>query len=86
MKVPHYAGFIDEDRLETSSSFLTVDANVSRAFFPLDDVHAWTLTLGVRNLTDEFQEDLDQGPFRDAAYVYGPRFPRAVHASLKVNW
>ena len=30
MKVPHYAGFIEEDRLETTGSFVTLDVNVTR--------------------------------------------------------
>lgn len=80
MKIPHYAGFIDEDRLETTSSFLTWDASVSRAF------GAFSLTLGVKNLTDEYQDDLDQGPDRDAGYIYGPRLPRTYFASAKYTF
>ena len=77
MKVPHYAGFIEEDRLETTDSFLTVDLNVARRFDLGDNLVA-KFTIGVKNITDEYQEDLDQGPNRDSAYVYGPRFPRSL--------
>ncbi|PIE01624.1 MAG: hypothetical protein CSA81_10705 [Acidobacteria bacterium] len=38
------------------------------------------LTAGVKNLTDEFQEDFNQGAYRDSACVYSPRFPRSVYA------
>ena len=31
------------------------------------------------------QDDLDQGPLRDSAYVYGPRAPRTVLVSLRVG-
>jgi outer membrane receptor for ferrienterochelin and colicins len=81
MLVPHYAGYIPADRLESSESFLTWDVSVSREF----DVGKNKLTVlaGVKNLTDEYQGDLDRGPDRDAGYVYGPRFPRTIYASLK---
>jgi outer membrane receptor for ferrienterochelin and colicins len=82
--VPHYAGVIDEKRLETSPSFVTWDAGVSR------ELGAWgartvTLTLNGRNLTNAYQADLDQGPLRDAAYVYGPRFPRSIAVGLRFS-
>jgi outer membrane receptor for ferrienterochelin and colicins len=86
MKVPHYAGFIPESRLETTSPFTTLDASLSRSFrLPGEDSRIM-VTVGAKNLTDSFQKDLDQGPFRDAGYVYGPRFPRTVYTSLKVGF
>jgi len=83
MLAPHFAGAIPEDRLERTPAFVQVDASVSRRVsngaIPL------SLTLAVRNLTDTYQRDLDQGPLRDSAYVYGPRFPRSVVLSLRVG-
>jgi outer membrane receptor for ferrienterochelin and colicins len=79
-KVPHYAGWIDEDRLETTRAFWVLDLSLSRRL-PLGD-DSLTVTLGVRNLTDAYQEDLDQGPERDTTYIYGPRYPRTFFASL----
>lgn len=83
MKAPHYAGYIDEDRLETTSSFVTFDVGVSRRF-PLgpNAFPAISASFTVKNVTDEYQEDLDQGPDRDSGYVYGPRFPRTMHLSV----
>lgn len=80
MDVPHYAGFIDEDVLEATDTFLTWDASLSRR------VAGVRWTLGVKNITDEYQEDLDQGPDRDAGYVYGPRMPRAIYLSAKAEF
>jgi outer membrane receptor for ferrienterochelin and colicins len=80
MKVPHYAGFIDEDRLETTESFLTWDVSLSRRIAGV----RWTA--GVKNLTDEFQSDLDKGPDRDAGYIYGPRNPRTFFLSAKAEF
>lgn len=87
MKVPHYAGYIEEDVLEITDSFLTFDASVSRAFDLCEGAHtSLVLTLGMKNITDEYQEDLDMGPDRDAGYVYGPRFPRTFYTSVKFEF
>ena len=32
--------------------------------------------VAVKNFFDEFQSDIDAGPFRDSVYVYGPMPPR----------
>jgi len=84
MLAPHRAGYIAEDRLEVTPSFLTWDVGLSRQF-ALGGDHRITGTLAVRNLTDRYQRDLDRGPFRDAGYVYGPRFPRNVVVGVKVD-
>jgi len=81
MVAPHYAGFIDEDRLDTTPAFLELDLNLSRDFEIAG--RTLTLTLGAKNLTDEYQEDLDQGPDRDSYYVYGPRLPRSYQAGVR---
>ncbi len=78
MQVPHYAGYIAEDRLDESDSFITIDANVSKSFDLGSKGTKFVLSAGGKNLTDEYQDDLDQGMDRDAGYVYGPRFPRTL--------
>ncbi len=84
MSVPHYAGYIDEDRLETTDSFYVFDAFVNK---PLDwGRRLLSLTFGVRNLTNAFQPDLDRGPLRDSNYVYGPRFPRSVRFGVSATF
>ncbi|MCY3968683.1 MAG: TonB-dependent receptor [Acidobacteria bacterium] len=84
MVAPHYAGYISEDRLELTPSFLAVDVGVSRRFV-LGGDRGIVGTFAVKNLTDEYQQDLDRGPLRDAGYVYGPRFPRSVVVGVKVD-
>jgi outer membrane receptor for ferrienterochelin and colicins len=85
MAVPHFAGVIAHNRLERSPSFVTLDASVSRT---LGDWSGRTVTLTIngRNLTNAYQEDLDQGPLRDAAYVYGPRFPRSIAVGIRAEF
>jgi outer membrane receptor for ferrienterochelin and colicins len=85
MRAPHYAGFIDHDRLETTPSFVTADASVAYPLF-VAGTRRLTLTVVGKNLTNAFQKDVDQGPLRDASYVYGPRFPRAFSVGLRVEF
>lgn len=84
MEVPHYAGDIPVDRLETSPSFFTVDLALSREF-EVGDADM-TLTAGVKNLFDDYQDDLDSGPNRDSGYVYGPRYPRMFHVGCRFTF
>jgi outer membrane receptor for ferrienterochelin and colicins len=85
MKAPHFAGFIDHDRLETTPSFVTLDAGVAYPLYAAG-TRRFTLTVAGRNLTNAFQPDPDQGPLRDANYVYGPRFPRAFSVGLRAEF
>ena len=85
MRAPHYAGYIDVDRLETTPLFATVDASFARPVMAAGD-RRLVLTVTGRNLTNAFQDDLDEGPFRDSAFVYGPRFPRSISAGLRVEF
>ena len=84
MLAPHYAGYIETDRLERTPSFVTADATVSRGF-EMGGAQV-VLSLTARNLTDRYQPDLDRGPLRDAAYVYGPRFPRSLALGMRVGF
>lgn len=83
MLAPHFAGYISEDRLETTTSFL--DANLKAAYdFKLNGINL-QLSGGVKNIFNSYQKDLDIGPLRDAGYVYGPSIPRTVFVSLKFS-
>ncbi|MYF04153.1 MAG: TonB-dependent receptor [Holophagales bacterium] len=84
LAAPHYAGYIAEDRLELTPGFLAVDVGVSRRFVLRGD-RSIVGMFALKNLTDEYQQDLDRGPLRDAGYVYGPRFPRSVVVGVKVD-
>ena len=75
MQAPHFAGFIEADRLEATPSFVTFDLN-ARWRVPLGGEREVSIVLGGKNVTNDYQEDLDRGPLRDSSYVYGPRFPR----------
>ena len=64
------------ETIEDSPNFFVVDFGISKSFAISDDVE-FTLRLGVNNIFDEYQDDLEVGAARDSVYVYGPRFPRS---------
>src|SRR5690606_12357763 len=64
--------------------FLVIDAAVAKHLRWGE--REWLWLLGVRNLTDDRQSDLESGAGRDSDYVYGPRTPRTWFSSLKVEW
>jgi len=43
----------------------------------------WEIFAGVKNILNQFQDDLDKGYGRDAGYVYGPSLPRTIYVGLK---
>jgi outer membrane receptor for ferrienterochelin and colicins len=85
MAAPHYAGYVDVDRLEVTPSFVVFDAAIARTF-RIGDGPRLTFGVTARNFTNAYQPDLDRGPLRDSAYVYGPRFPRTIGASIRVEY
>ena len=42
-----------------------------------------TISLGVKNMFNSFQDDFDSSPTRDSDYVYGPGTPRTFFIGLK---
>ncbi len=85
MKAPHYAGYIDGDRLETTSPFLVINLKVHRPI-NITESCALSLSLGTYNLLDSYQEDLDKGEDRDSGYVYGPAKPRSFYAGIEFSF
>ena len=84
MKVPHIAGYIAENRLETTKGLVDIGLNTSYQinvsnFFPLE------VSCGVKNLFNQYQNDFDKGALRDSNYIYGPALPRTVFVGLKVK-
>ncbi|MDP2187539.1 MAG: TonB-dependent receptor [Sphingobacteriaceae bacterium] len=43
-------------------------------------------SVGIQNLFNSFQRDLDTGPDRDAGYVYGPMRPRTLLLSIRLAY
>lgn len=85
MDIPHYAGYVPEDRLDRSKRSTILDAGFTYNL-PFVSENRMALTIGVKNLTNSYQDDLDQGPDRDAGYIWGPRFPRTFSIGLKTSF
>ena len=85
MKAPHYAGYIEEDRLETTHSFWVMNAKLhKRIHFAQNS--AVNVFFGIFNLLDSYQKDLDVGADRDSGYVYGPAKPRSIYAGIEFSF
>jgi outer membrane receptor for ferrienterochelin and colicins len=61
--------------LEESDHFFQTDAGIA-CKLPLNNGLNMKLNFSVKNILNAYQDDLDQGPDRDPAYVYGPTRPR----------
>ncbi len=85
MLVPHYAGYIPTDRLENTNRFCVFNAVVSRTF-EVGEKSRMRLYLNVQNVGDAYQKDLDRGPNRDSAYVYGPAEMRRAVLGLTIEF
>jgi outer membrane receptor for ferrienterochelin and colicins len=76
--VPHEG----EGVLKESDSSLEIDLGLTLCIPIITDVNG-KLNVGVKNLTNAYQQDLDIGAERDPAYVYGPKRPRAIYAGFE---
>jgi outer membrane receptor for ferrienterochelin and colicins len=85
MKAPHFAGYIDEDRLETTQPFWVVNARLLKSV-ALTESCKINIFIGVFNIFNSYQKDLDKGVDRDSGYVYGPAKPRSFYAGFEFSF
>ena len=83
MIVPHYAGFIEQDRMEKTPAFFDLNVKFNYTFVLHDHIKLQVNT-GVQNILNHFQTDLDRGEFRDSGYFYGPAQPRTFFVGFKI--
>ena len=85
MLMQHLAGYISEDREETTPDFF--DLNMKVAYdFPLYKSVTLQLNAGVQNIFEAYQSDFDQGKERDSKYIYGPGTPRSYFVGCKISY
>lgn len=83
MLVQHLAGYIAEDRNETTPDFF--DLNIKFAYdIPVTKQLNLQVNGGVQNIFNSYQRDFDKGAARDAGYVYGPGLPRGYFVGCKL--
>ena len=85
MLVQHLQGYIPEDREEKTPDFF--DMNIKVAYdIPVFKSVTLQVNAGVQNIFNSYQKDFDQGPARDAGYIYGPSIPRSYFVGCKINY
>jgi outer membrane receptor for ferrienterochelin and colicins len=84
MIVPHYAGWIEKDRMETTPHFFDLNFKAGYTFILHDHINL-QVNAGVQNIFNSFQKDLDKGEFRDSGYFYGPTQPRTFFMGVKIS-
>jgi len=89
MQVPHFAGgiapdgsIVKENTLFEAPEFLELNASVSYIFY---DKPEMTVTLGVNNITNQYQDNFDRGANRDTNFIYGPLKPRTVRMGISAK-
>ncbi len=86
-----YTGEMTVPRVISETGFLELnevnaffDMNIKlEAHFDFNESFMVTVSGGVTNIFNSYQDDFDIGPTRDSDYVYGPDMPRAVFLGLK---
>ncbi|NOX64892.1 MAG: TonB-dependent receptor [Chlorobi bacterium] len=88
MYVPHEIVVDDQEypllKLTKSPSFVELDFALTHKVKLFGDVTS-DISVGVKNLTNAFQKDLDYGVTRDPGYVYGPMQPRTFYFSTNLR-
>ena len=84
MIVPHYAGWIKEDRMETTRDFFDLNVKFNYTFVLQDHIKL-QINTGIQNILNHFQSDLDRSEFRDSGYFYGPTQPRTLFIGFKIT-
>ncbi len=85
MKAPHFAGYIEEDRLETTQKFWVVNLKLQKSI-DIPENNSMSVFLGVYNILNSYQPDLDKGMDRDSGYVYGPAKPRSLYLGFEFSF
>jgi len=85
MLVQHYAGFIADDVLKNTPSFLENNVKLEYNFKLKDDFNL-VFSGGVQNYTNAYQNDFDLGPNRDSSYIYGPGRPRTYFLGMSLRF
>lgn len=83
MLVPHFAGYIEKDRMEKTPDFMDLNLKLNYTFV-LNDHLKLQFNGGVNNIFNAFQKDLDKDADRDSKYFYGPTQPRTLFIGVKI--
>lgn len=84
MIVPLVVSHTGFQQLNKSDAFFDLNLKFETHFDFTEDFMT-SISFGVKNLFDSYQNDFDIGPTRDSDYVYGPIAPRTLFFSVKIG-
>ncbi len=70
--------------LTKSDEFVEIDLSLTQKVKLFKDAES-SFSVGIKNITNAYQEDLDYGLTRDPGYVYGPSQPRTLFFNIDVS-
>lgn len=82
MLVPHVisnTGFLE---LNDVNAFFDLNLKLETHIDFKEDFRV-TISGGMKNIFDSYQDDFDVGPLRDSDYIYGPNSPRSLFLGIK---
>jgi outer membrane receptor for ferrienterochelin and colicins len=85
MDVPHLAGYIQNDVLERSPTFLETNFKINYQI-SMKSASKIKLFAGVQNAFNQYQNDFDKFKDRDSNYVYGTSRPRTVFSGVEISY
>lgn len=76
----------DSDIWRKTPDFFVLDLGIAQTFEQVLGNADLTVSLGIDNLFDERQKDLQNTEERDPTYLYGPTTPRTYYIALSAQW
>lgn len=83
MLFQHYAGYVEKDCEKVTPAFADLGARVAYNI-DLTKKTQMELFISVKNILNQYQDDLDVGMDKDSKYVYGPATPRSFYFGAKM--
>ncbi|OYT15648.1 MAG: TonB-dependent receptor [Bacteroidetes bacterium 4572_77] len=84
MYVPHLGTPNKEEQLVSTKSFMDIGFQLAYKF-TISKQTFLEVNAGVKNILNSYQDDFDNGIYRDAGYVYGPGMPRTFFVGVKMS-
>ena len=85
MLCPHFeSSGTSEDVLKKTPAFFDLNAKLTYSF-KLMKTSMMSISAGIVNIFNSFQNDLDKGVDRDSDYIYGPALPRSITFEVKLS-
>lgn len=82
MLFQHYAGWVDKDCEKVTPTFTDLSFRVAYKV-NITRKNQMEIFGSVKNILNQYQDDLDVGMDKDSKYVYGPATPRSYYFGIK---